>query len=83
VIGPSGVHVPALTFNLARFEGVTHGSCERVLIACSDAGVSDAFLDVLRRADVGAIAVADWAATLELARQQRPDERLPLLGGLR
>jgi hypothetical protein len=45
----------------------------RVLVACSDAGVRDAFLDVLRGADIGVIAVADWAATLELARQQRPD----------
>jgi CheY-like chemotaxis protein len=45
----------------------------RVLIACSDASVRNAFLDVLRRAGIGVIAVADAAAALELARQQRPD----------
>jgi DNA-binding NarL/FixJ family response regulator len=45
----------------------------RVLIACSDASVRDAFLDVLRRAGIGVSAVADAAATLELARQRRPD----------
>jgi DNA-binding NarL/FixJ family response regulator len=59
----------------------------RVLIACSDARVRDAFLDALRRADIGVIAVADAAATLELARQQRPDivlvdDELPGIGGV-
>jgi len=59
----------------------------RVLIACSDAGVRDAFLDVLRRADIGVVAVADWAATLELARRRRPDvvlvdDELPGTGGV-
>jgi two-component system invasion response regulator UvrY len=59
----------------------------RVLIACSDASVRDAFVDVLRRADIGVIAVADAAATLELARQQRPDvvlvdDELPGIGGV-
>jgi DNA-binding NarL/FixJ family response regulator len=59
----------------------------RVLIACSDAGVRDALLDVLRRADIGVIAVADWAATLELARRRRPDvvlvdDELPGIGGV-
>jgi DNA-binding NarL/FixJ family response regulator len=59
----------------------------RVLIACSDAGVKDAFVDVLRQADIGVIAVADAAATLELARQQRPDvvlvdDELPGIGGV-
>jgi CheY-like chemotaxis protein len=49
------------------------GPAMRVLIACSDASVRDAFLDVLRRTGIGVIAVADWAATLELARRQRPD----------
>jgi two-component system, NarL family, response regulator LiaR len=59
----------------------------RVLIACSDASVRDAFVDVLRRADIGVIAAADWAATLELARRQRPDvvlvdDELPGIGGV-
>jgi DNA-binding NarL/FixJ family response regulator len=59
----------------------------RVLIACSDASVRNAFLDVLRRAGIGVIAVADWAATLELARQHRPDvvlvdDELPGIGGV-
>jgi DNA-binding response OmpR family regulator len=63
------------------------GPAMRVLIACSDADVRDAFLDVLRRAGIGVIAVADWAATLELARQQRPDvvlvdDELPGIGGV-
>lgn len=63
------------------------GPAMRVLLACSDAGVRDAFLDVLRRAGIGVIAVADWAATLELARQQRPDvvlldDELPGVGGV-
>jgi DNA-binding NarL/FixJ family response regulator len=63
------------------------GPAMRVLIACSDASVRDAFLDVLRRADIGVIAVADWAATLELARRQRPDvvlvdDELPGTGGV-
>jgi DNA-binding NarL/FixJ family response regulator len=49
------------------------GPAMRVLIACSDASVRDAFLNVLRRADIGVSAVADWAATLELARRQPPD----------
>jgi DNA-binding NarL/FixJ family response regulator len=58
----------------------------RVLIACSDAGVRDAFLDVLRRADIGVVAAADAAAMLELARQ-RPDvvlvdDELPGIGGV-
>ena len=59
----------------------------RVLIACSDASVRDAFLDALRRADIGVISVADAAATLELARQQRPDivlldDESPGIGGV-
>ena len=59
----------------------------RVLIACSDPSVRDAFLDALRRADIGVISVADAAATLELARQQRPDivlldDELPGIGGV-
>jgi DNA-binding NarL/FixJ family response regulator len=59
----------------------------RVLIACSDASVRDAFVDVLRRADIGVLAVADAAATLELARQQRPDvvlvdDELPRIAGV-
>jgi len=59
----------------------------RVLIACSDASVRDAFLDALRRADIGVISAADAAATLELARQQRPDivlldDELPGIGGV-
>ena len=63
------------------------GPAMRVLIACSDASVRDAFLDVPRRADIGVIAVADWAATLELARRQRPDvvlvdDELPGTGGV-
>jgi DNA-binding NarL/FixJ family response regulator len=45
----------------------------RVLMACSDARIRDAFLDALRRADIGVVPVADAAATLELARQHRPD----------
>jgi DNA-binding NarL/FixJ family response regulator len=81
------VHVPALTFNLLRFEGFTYGPAMRVLIACSDAGVRDAFVDVLRRADIDVMAVADAAATLELARQRRPDvmlvdDELPGIGGV-
>jgi DNA-binding NarL/FixJ family response regulator len=63
------------------------GPAMRVLIACSDAGVRDAFMDVLRRADIGVVAVADWAATLELARRRRPDvvlvdDELPGTGGV-
>jgi DNA-binding NarL/FixJ family response regulator len=63
------------------------GPAMRVLIACSDASVSDPFVDVLRRADIGVIAVADAAATLELARQRRPDvvlvdDELPGIGGV-
>jgi DNA-binding NarL/FixJ family response regulator len=59
----------------------------RVLIACSDASVRDAFVEVLRRAGIGVVAVADAAATLELARQQRPDvvlldDELPGIGGV-
>jgi two-component system, NarL family, response regulator LiaR len=59
----------------------------RVLIGCSDASVRNAFLDVLRRAGIGVMAVADAAATLELARQQRPDvvlldDELPGIGGV-
>ena len=59
----------------------------RVLIACSDASVRDAFLDALQRADIGVIAVADAAATRELARQHRPDimlldDELPGIGGV-
>jgi len=34
----------------------------RVLIVCSGASVRNAFLDVLQRADIGVVAVADWAA---------------------
>jgi DNA-binding NarL/FixJ family response regulator len=63
------------------------GPAMRVLIACSDAGVRDAFLDVLRRADIAVVAVADWAATLELAGRRRPDvvlvdDELPGIGGV-
>jgi DNA-binding NarL/FixJ family response regulator len=63
------------------------GPAMRVLIACSDASVSDPFVDVLRRADIDVIAVADAAATLELARQRRPDvvlvdDELPGIGGV-
>jgi DNA-binding NarL/FixJ family response regulator len=59
----------------------------RVLIACSDASVRAAFLDALRRADIAVISAADAAATLELARQQRPDvvlldDELPGIGGV-
>jgi DNA-binding NarL/FixJ family response regulator len=59
----------------------------RVLIACSEASVRDAFVDVLRRAGIGVLAVADWAATLKLARRQRPDvvlvdDELPGIGGV-
>jgi two-component system, NarL family, response regulator LiaR len=62
------------------------GPAMRVLFACSDASVRDAFVDVLRRAGIGVIAVADCAATLELARQ-RPDvvlvdDELPGIGGV-
>ena len=44
-------------------------------------------MDVLRRADIGVIAAADAAATLEVARQQGPDvvlldDELPGLGGV-
>jgi DNA-binding NarL/FixJ family response regulator len=56
----------------------------RVLKACSDARIRDAFLDALERADIGVVPVADAAATLELARQQRPDivldDELPGIG---
>jgi DNA-binding NarL/FixJ family response regulator len=57
----------------------------RVLMACSDARVRDAFLDALRRADIGVVPVADAAATLDLARQHRPDivlldDELPGIG---
>jgi DNA-binding NarL/FixJ family response regulator len=59
----------------------------RVLIACSDARIRDAFLDALQRADIGVVSVADAAATLELARQHRPDivlldDELPGIGGV-
>jgi DNA-binding NarL/FixJ family response regulator len=59
----------------------------RVLIACPDQSVRDAFLDVLRRADIGVVAAADAAAALELARRQRPDvvlldDELPGIGGV-
>jgi DNA-binding NarL/FixJ family response regulator len=59
----------------------------RVLIACSDAGVRDAFVDALEQADIGVVAVADAAETLELARQRRPDvvlvdDELPGIGGV-
>jgi DNA-binding NarL/FixJ family response regulator len=60
----------------------------RVLIACPDPGVRDAFLDALRRADVSVIAAPpDAAATLELAKQHRPDvvlldDEFPGLGGI-
>jgi DNA-binding NarL/FixJ family response regulator len=57
----------------------------RVLMACSDARIRDAFMDALRRADIGVVPVADAAATLELARQHRPDivlldDELPGIG---
>jgi DNA-binding NarL/FixJ family response regulator len=57
----------------------------RVLMACSDARIRDAFMDALQRADIGVVPVADAAATLELARQQRPDivlldDELPGIG---
>jgi DNA-binding NarL/FixJ family response regulator len=63
------------------------GPALRVLIACSDAGVRDAFVDVLWRADIDVIAAADATATLELARQRRPDvalvdDELPGIGGV-
>jgi two-component system, NarL family, response regulator LiaR len=60
----------------------------RVLIACHDPRVRDAFLDTLRRAGFRAIAAPpDGAATLELARQHRPDvvlldDEFPELGGV-
>jgi DNA-binding NarL/FixJ family response regulator len=59
----------------------------RVLIACSDASVRDAFLDALRRADITVMSVADAEATLKLARRQRPDivlldDELPGIGGV-
>ena len=60
-----------------------------VLIACSDPGVRDAFLDALRRADISVIAAPPHgAATLELARRIRPDvvlldDEFPGLGGVR
>jgi DNA-binding NarL/FixJ family response regulator len=57
----------------------------RVLMACSDASIRDAFLDALQGADIGVVPVADAAATLELARQHRPevvllDDELPGIG---
>jgi DNA-binding NarL/FixJ family response regulator len=57
----------------------------RVLMACSDARIRDAFLAALRGADIGVVPVADAAATLELARQHRPevvllDDELPGIG---
>jgi DNA-binding NarL/FixJ family response regulator len=57
----------------------------RVLMACSDARIRDAFLDALQRADIGVVPAADAAATLELARQHRPhvvllDDELPGIG---
>jgi DNA-binding NarL/FixJ family response regulator len=57
----------------------------RVLMACSDARIRDAFMDALQRADIGVVPVADAAATLELARQHRPDivlldDELPGIG---
>jgi DNA-binding NarL/FixJ family response regulator len=57
----------------------------RVLMACSDASIRDAFLDALEGADIGVVPVADAAATLELARQHRPDivlldDELPGIG---
>jgi DNA-binding NarL/FixJ family response regulator len=59
----------------------------RVLIACSDISVRDGFLDALRRAEIAAISVADAAAAIDLARQQRPDivlldDELPGMGGV-
>jgi two-component system, NarL family, response regulator LiaR len=60
----------------------------RVLIACHEPGVRDAFLDALRRADIDVIAApSEGAATLELARRQRPDvilldDEFPGLGGV-
>jgi DNA-binding NarL/FixJ family response regulator len=46
----------------------------RVLIACHDPGVRDAFLDALRRADISVIAAPpDAAATVGLARRHRAD----------
>jgi DNA-binding NarL/FixJ family response regulator len=60
----------------------------RVLIACHDRGIRDAFVDVLRRADFSVIAAPpDAAATLELARRHRPDvvlldDECPGLGGI-
>jgi DNA-binding NarL/FixJ family response regulator len=58
----------------------------RVLMACSDARIRGAFLDALQGADIGVVPVADAAATLELARQHRPDivlldDELPGIGG--
>jgi DNA-binding NarL/FixJ family response regulator len=59
----------------------------RVLIACSNASVRDALMGELRRAGIAVVAVADAAATLELARQRRPDvvlldDELPGIGGV-
>ena len=59
----------------------------RVLIACSDTSVRDGFLDALRRAEIAAFSVADAAAAIDLARQQRPDivlldDELPGMGGV-
>jgi DNA-binding response OmpR family regulator len=44
-------------------------------------------VDALGRAGIGVMAAADWAATLELARRQRPDvvlldDELPGIGGV-
>jgi DNA-binding response OmpR family regulator len=59
----------------------------RVLIASPDANVRDAFLDALQRADIAVLSVGDAAATMELARQHRPDivfldDELPGIGGV-
>jgi DNA-binding NarL/FixJ family response regulator len=60
----------------------------RVLIACPDRAVRDMFLGALRNAGITAIAApSDAAATLELARRDRPeviflDDEFPGLAGV-
>jgi CheY-like chemotaxis protein len=61
------------------------GVCNAGADACSNASIRDAFLDALQRADIGVVPATNAAATLELARQQRPDivlldDELPGIG---